>query len=72
MRRRKASSVNQRRAWTVRSSLPYSSIAFASGCWREPAWSLAISNAAETYPSLRDAPMRRRSSQDSSMTSIWA
>jgi len=31
MWRRKASSVNQRKAWTVRSSLPYSSSALASG-----------------------------------------
>ena len=36
MRRRKASSVNQCRACTVRSSFPYSTLALANGCWREP------------------------------------
>ena len=36
MRRRKASSVNQCRACTVRSSFPYSTRALANGCWREP------------------------------------
>ena len=32
----------------MRSSFPYSSIALDSGCCREPAWSFAISSAAET------------------------